>query len=141
MGETDCIFCKIVSGDAPAYKVFENDEVVAFLDIFPWAKGHTLVVPKGHSPNIFEISEADAAAVIRAVRKIAPVLRDTVEAEGMNLLQSNGRAGWQTVDHFHMHLIPRWADDSLVPPGESAPGDRAAIEAMAQEVAHQLSGR
>lgn len=139
MSHSDCIFCKIVSGDAPAYKVFEDGEVVAFLDIFPWAKGHTLVVPKRHSANLFEIPEDDAAAVMRAVRRIAPALRDTVGAEGMNLLQSNGRAGWQTVEHFHMHLIPRWSDDSLVPPAQPAPGDHGAIEAMAEHVAAALS--
>lgn len=139
MSANDCIFCKIVSGDAPAYKVFEDGDVIAFLDIFPWAKGHTLVIPKHHSPNLFDIPERDALAVMRAVRHIAPALRDTVGAEGMNLLQSNGRAGWQTVDHFHMHLIPRWAGDSLVPPAQSAPGDHAAIEAMAKKVAQQLA--
>lgn len=139
MSSNDCIFCKIVSGDAPAYKVFEDGEVIAFLDIFPWAKGHTLVVPKNHSPNIFEIPDGDAAAVMGAVRKIAPALRDTLQADGLNLLQSNGRAAWQTVDHFHMHLIPRWAGDSLVPPGQSAAGDHEAIEATAKKLSQQLS--
>lgn len=140
MSSSDCIFCKIVSGDAPAYKVYEDDDVVAFLDIFPWTTGHTLVVPKTHSPNLFEIPDEDASAVMRAIRRVAPALRSTVEAEGMNLLQSNGRAGWQTVDHFHVHLIPRWEDDSLVPPAQSAPGDHAAIEATAKKLAAKLSG-
>lgn len=139
MSANDCIFCKIISGDAPAYKVFEDGDVTAFLDIFPWAKGHTLVVPKNHSPNIFEIPDDDAAAVMRAVRRIAPALRDTLEADGLNLLQSNGQAAWQTVDHFHVHLIPRWAADSLVPPGQSAPGDHEAIEATAKKLSQQLS--
>ncbi len=138
MSANDCIFCKIISGDAPAYKVFEDGDVIAFLDIFPWAKGHTLVVPKNHSPNIFEIPDDDATAVMRAVRRIAPVLRDTLEADGLNLLQSNGQAAWQTVNHFHVHLIPRWAGDSLVPPGRSAPGDHEAIEATAKKLSQQL---
>lgn len=139
MGQDDCIFCKIVAGEAPAYKIFENDDVVAFLDIFPWAEGHTLVVPKNHSPNIFEIPTENAAAVMRAVRQIAPALRDTVQAEGLNLLQSNGSAGWQTVEHFHVHMIPRWSGDSLVPPAQSSPGDHGQIEALAGRIAEKLS--
>lgn len=139
MDQDDCIFCKIVAGEAPAYKVFENDDVVAFLDIFPWAEGHTLVVPKNHSPNLFEISTENAAAVMRAVQQIAPALRDTVQAEGLNLLQSNGSAAWQTVEHFHVHMIPRWPGDSLVPPARSSPGDHGQIEALAGRIAEKLS--
>lgn len=138
MGDPGCIFCKIVAGEAPAYRIYEDDSVVSFMDIFPWARGHSLVVPKRHATTIFDIAERDVTAVIQAARRIAPVLAEQVGAEGMNLLQSNGRAAWQTVDHFHLHLIPRWAGDSLVAPGTSAPGDRGVIEATAAEIAAKL---
>ncbi|HYO00206.1 MAG TPA: HIT family protein [Actinomycetota bacterium] len=134
----DCIFCRIAAGEAPANKIYENDSVFAIMDIFPWTEGHCLVIPKTHAPTLFDISPEDAAAVVKAARHLAPALRDAVGADGLNLLQSNGRAAWQQVDHFHLHLIPRWADDSLVQPISPAAGDMDAIEATAARILEAL---
>jgi histidine triad (HIT) family protein len=134
----DCIFCRIAAGDAPAHKIYENDSVFAIMDIFPWTEGHCLVIPKTHAPTLFDISAEDAASVMKAARDLAPALRDAVGAHGLNLLQSNGRAAWQQVDHFHLHLIPRWADDSLVQPISPAAGDMDAIEATAARILEAL---
>ena len=139
MGD-DCIFCLISSGEAPAQIVYENDSVLAIMDIFPWAEGHTLVIPRNHAPTIWDVSPDDAAAVIRAAHKLAPALRDAVGADGMNLLQSNGRAAWQQVDHFHLHLIPRGEGDPLVQPVSPAAGVMEAIEATAEKIKKALSG-
>ena len=136
----DCIFCRIAAGESPAQIVYEDDTVFAIMDIFPWAEGHTLVIPRTHAPTIWDISQDDAAAVIRAAHKLAPGLRDAVGAEGMNLLQSNGRAAWQQVDHFHLHLIPRWEGDPLVQPVSPAAGDMEAIEGTAGKIKKALSG-
>ncbi|HEX2053669.1 MAG TPA: HIT family protein [Actinomycetota bacterium] len=138
MADENCIFCKIVAGEAPSSRIYQDDDVVAILDIFPWARGHSLVIPRTHAATIFDIDPDDAAAVIRAAHRIAPALRDAVGAEGLNLLQSNGRAAWQTVDHFHLHLIPRWPDDSLVSPGTSTKADPDELRGIAGRVEERL---
>ncbi|MEX0790477.1 MAG: HIT domain-containing protein [Actinomycetota bacterium] len=134
----DCIFCRIGAGEAPSHKVYEDDRVFAIMDIFPWNEGHTLVIPRTHAGTIFDISAEDVAAVAEAARRLAPAIREAVGAEGLNLLQSNGRAAWQQVDHFHLHLIPRWADDGLVQPVSPAPGDLQKIEATATRITEVL---
>lgn len=109
----DCIFCKIIEGQIPSVKVYEDDTVVAFLDINPLSTGHTLVVPKTHADNIVEISEPDAIAVMKAVRIIAAAIKKGVQADGVNILQLNGKAAGQVVPHLHVHIIPRWFDDGI----------------------------
>jgi histidine triad (HIT) family protein len=134
----DCIFCAIVRGEAPSTRVYEDEKVIAILDIFPWTRGHTLVIPRDHAATIFDIGDEDASAVINAARRLAPALRDAVGAEGLNLLQSNGAAAWQTVDHFHLHLIPRWSNDGLVTPASGSKADPEALEATAKKVVEAL---
>jgi histidine triad (HIT) family protein len=136
--DPDCIFCRIVAGNAPSTKVYEDDLSLAFLDIYPWAKGHCLVISKEHFPSIFEISEEALGGVAKAVRRLAPAIRSGLEAEGLNLLQSNGEAAWQTVGHFHVHLIPRWRGDGLTPPGTSAPADSEVIAELASKIKERL---
>jgi histidine triad (HIT) family protein len=133
-----CIFCRISAGEAPASKIYEDDEVFAIMDIFPWNPGHALVIPRTHAPTIWDISPDDAAAVMRAAHRLAPAIRDAVGADGLNLMQSNGRAAWQQVDHFHLHLIPRWADDDLVQPVSPAAGDADAIAQTAARIVEAL---
>jgi histidine triad (HIT) family protein len=133
-----CIFCRISAGEAPASKIYEDDEVFAIMDIFPWNPGHALVIPRTHAPTIWDISPDDAAAVMRAAHRLAPAIRDAVGADGLNLMQSNGRAAWQQVDHFHLHLIPRWADDDLVQPVSPAAGDTDAIAQTAARIVEAL---
>lgn len=138
MASGDCIFCRISAGEAPASKIYEDDDVLAIMDIFPWNRGHALVIPRSHAATIWDISPDHAAAVMRAAHRLAPAIRDVVGADGLNLLQSNGRAAWQQVDHFHLHLIPRWADDELVQPVSPAAGDMGAIAETAARIVEAL---
>jgi histidine triad (HIT) family protein len=138
MAESDCLFCRIVAGELPSTKIFDHDSVIAIMDISPWTKGHSLVIPKAHSANIWEISEEDAAEVIKAARKLAAALKKAFQPDGLNLLQSNGHAAWQSVGHFHLHLIPRWFSDSLIPPVVSSEGNPKSIAANAQRIIEAL---
>lgn len=135
----DCLFCKIVAGDVPSTKVYENDSVIAIMDIVPWTKGHCLVIPRAHSENIFEISEEDATEVIKAARKLAGAVKKGLQSDGLNLLQSNGHAAWQSVQHFHLHLIPRWFSDSLIPPVVPSEGNPESIARNAQLIVGALA--
>jgi len=110
--DPDCIFCKIVTGEIPSHKVYEDEYVYAFLDIGPIARGHTLVIPKHHCESIYDLPEADAAAVGKALVKVAKAVRQTVGCSDLNILQNNGSAAGQAVFHVHFHLIPRLEGDS-----------------------------
>ena len=115
MNNKDCIFCKIVRGEIPSYKVYEDDETYAFLDINPTAPGHTLVIPKQHAMNIFEVSATDWGAVTETVRRLAGVLEQGLDADGINVMMNNREVAGQLVDHAHVHLIPRFKGDGLRP--------------------------
>jgi histidine triad (HIT) family protein len=112
----DCIFCSIVEETAPSWRVYEDDGAVAFLDIGQASPGHTLVVLRRHAPDIWSLTEDEAADITRSVHRVAARLRDTLHPSGMNVTQSNGAAAWQDVFHYHVHLVPRYANDGLVPP-------------------------
>jgi histidine triad (HIT) family protein len=116
--EDDCIFCKIVAGQAPAQVVDEDEHTIAFLDINPWTRGHALVVPRRHSPNLYEVDPEDLAHASRAAQRLARRMRDKLGAEGVNLLNCCEPAAWQTVFHFHIHVIPRYAGDPLTLPAQ-----------------------
>ncbi|ARF13672.1 HIT family protein [Sporosarcina ureae] len=105
---TSCIFCKIVEGTIPGEKVYEDDHVIAFMDIMPVTKGHVLLIPKTHRENVYELTEEEAANLFKAAPKIANALKEEFQPSGMNLLQNNGSFAGQSVYHFHMHLIPRY---------------------------------
>jgi histidine triad (HIT) family protein len=105
---SDCIFCKIVNGDIPSHKVFENDHVLAFLDISQVTKGHTLVIPKVHKENVFELTPEIARNLYEVVPSIANALKSTFEPIGLNTVNNNGAEAGQSVFHFHLHLIPRY---------------------------------
>lgn len=105
---SDCIFCKIVNGEIPAAKVFENDHVLAFLDISQVTKGHTLVIPKVHKENLFELTPEMARYVFEVVPAIANALKREFEPIGLNTINNNGEQAGQSVFHYHMHLIPRY---------------------------------
>jgi histidine triad (HIT) family protein len=109
----DCVFCKIVRGELPSYKVYEDEKTLAFLDIHPVSPGHVLVIPKVHAANLFEISAEDWASVQETVRKIAAVLEKATGADGVNLMMNNRKHAGQVVDHAHVHLIPRFKGDGL----------------------------
>jgi len=109
----DCIFCKIANGDIPCNKVYEDELTLAFLDINPVNPGHTLVIPKKHSRNIFDIKQEDFEAVMQTTLKVANAIKSSLDVDGINLFQCNEPAATQEVFHFHMHIIPRFKEDSV----------------------------
>ena len=134
----DCLFCAIVAGDLPSTKVYEDELTYAFMDISPASEGHLIVVPKRHSRDILEIAAEDLTAVMLTGQRMAQRVTDVLGADGVNLLNNRGEHAWQTVFHFHLHVIPRYADtsrDSLVLPWVPAPGDMDAIQALGARLA------
>lgn len=129
----DCIFCRIAAGQAQAYVLAEDELSVAFLDRGQATPGHTLVVPRTHTSDIWEISEPDLTAVIAMAKRIAHLLDERLAPDGLNLSQSNRAAGWQDVFHFHVHVIPRWSGDGLIPPWKpSRPSDSQLAATLAR---------
>lgn len=127
---SNCIFCKIVSGDIPSNKVFEDDDFVAFLDIFPAGKGHTLVIPKAHHVDIHSIPAELYGELAVTAKAIADLLHAKLGSEGTTIMQMNREAGWQSVFHAHMHVIPRWSGDSLHKPWDIAPANSDELAAL-----------
>ena len=109
----DCIFCKIVSGNGKAEKLYEDEKTVSFLDIFPASQGHSLVIPKKHYRTLNDMSMEDLAATIKTVQKIGKAVSKAMNADGFNVVQSNERAAGQVVFHVHFHVIPRKEGDKL----------------------------
>lgn len=108
---SDCVFCKIVAGQIPSTRVYEDDAILAFLDIGPIIKGHTLVIPKAHHETLTDVPPALLARVIEGVRRVAVAQRAGLKADGVNVHQSNGAVAGQVVPHVHFHVIPRFAGD------------------------------
>ncbi len=130
-----CLFCKLVNGEIPCTKIFENDAVLAFMDINPMNDGHVLVIPKTHGGTILELSETDFLSVMSAVKKVAHAVQEAMNPDGINILQLNGEAANQVVPHLHVHIVPRWADDGLtVSKWEPVPGDMEQIGKFAEQI-------
>ncbi len=134
MADPDCIFCKIVAGEIPSTRVHEDERTVAFMDVNPGARGHLLVVPREHATDLHAISDEDLAAVARTARDMAAKAVDRLGAEGVNIIQNNGAAAWQSVFHYHVHVVPRWRDDPIKLPWTPTPGDADEIRATAAEL-------
>ena len=130
----DCIFCKIVAGEIPAQVVAQDERTLTFMDIAPATRGHALVIPRRHVTDLLEIDPDDLRAVSAAAQTQAMRARAVLGAAGVNLLNSCGAAAWQTVFHFHMHVIPRYAGDPLRLPWVPTPGDPGEIAAVADEL-------
>jgi histidine triad (HIT) family protein len=130
----DCIFCKIAAGEIPARIVDEDERTLAFMDIAPATRGHALVIPRAHATDLLTVSSEDLTAVSLAARRLAARMKQRLGAQGINLLNSCGRAAWQTVFHFHLHVIPRYEGDPLRLPWVPAEGDPDEIAAAAQEL-------
>jgi histidine triad (HIT) family protein len=135
MVDPDCIFCKIVAGELPARIIDEDERTITFMDIAPATRGHTLVIPRAHSTDLLGIEHEDLSAVAVAAQRVAARARERLGADGVNLLNSCGQAAWQTVFHFHVHVIPRYQDDPLRLPWVPTAGEGAEIDAAAQELA------
>ena len=110
----NCIYCKIMTGEIPSYCLYEDDLFKVILDIYPSAIGHTLIIPKAHAANIYELGEKESATLMPLAGKIAAALKELLNFDGLNILQNNGEVAGQTINHYHMHLIPRYKDDDIV---------------------------
>lgn len=135
----DCIFCKIVAGEIPCIKVFEDDRVLAFMDIMPLSKGHILVIPKDHYHNIVEIGPEFYAHIAKITCTISQAVQAALSPDGMNVQQLNGKAANQVVPHLHMHLVPRWQGDGItISEWDPIPGDMAEISETAELIKAKL---
>ena len=110
MKKDDCIFCKIAAGEIPSRKIYEDSDLIAIMDLNPTSKGHSLIIPKEHCTNMYDIDEDIAAKVMKTAKKLATKMTVALNCDGFNLLQNNGETAGQTMFHFHMHLIPRYKD-------------------------------
>jgi histidine triad (HIT) family protein len=131
MTEPDCLFCGIVAGSIPSQTIDSDERTVAFMDINPATPGHALVVPRKHSADLLEISDEDLNATVLAARRLARRMKDVLDADGINLINACGAAAWQTVFHFHIHVVPRSEDDPLKLPWIPEPGDPDQIAQVA----------
>lgn len=134
----DCVFCKIRDGEIPSMKIYEDARTLAFMDINPLNAGHCLVVVRSHAPTIWDSDEEDLRAAITSAKKVALALREAVKPDGLNMLQANGTAAFQSVPHFHLHLIPRWNNDGKGFDWSPVPGDRAQIIEIGERVRQAL---
>jgi histidine triad (HIT) family protein len=134
MAGDECIFCRIAAGELPAQKIDEDERTIAFMDINPGTRGHALVIPRRHAADLLEVGEDDLAACAATAKRLAGRMKERLAADGVNLLNACGSAAWQTVFHFHVHVIPRYDDDPLRLPWTPGPGDEDDIAAAAEEL-------
>ena len=132
--DPDCVFCKIVAGEIPSFKLFEDDATLAFMDINPANEGHALVIPKEHSADLYSISDESLANTVATAKKVASALSRALNPDGLNLVQCNGPAAAQSVMHFHVHVLPRVKDDRLAMNWGLKLGDIDAIGRLAERI-------
>ena len=135
---SNCIFCRIASGEIPCAKVYEDEYVLAFLDLAPVHPGHTLVIPKMHYKDMLEVPAELGTAVFAAIQKVAAAVLEATGAQGFNVMQNNRLAAGQTVFHIHWHIIPRFEDDGLKMWEQGSYPDMDTMQAMAAKVASYL---
>ena len=136
----DCIFCKIVAGKIPSTKIYEDETVLAFMDIMPLNKGHLLVIPKEHLETVVEADPHLYGHLASVICKIAKAVHAAVEPDGMNVLQLNGKAANQVIPHLHMHIVPRWEGDGLtISAWDPVMGNSEEISATAETIKQKLS--
>jgi histidine triad (HIT) family protein len=137
--DKQCIFCKIVAGDIPSIKLFEDEAVLAFMDIMPLNRGHLLVIPKEHFETVFDIEPDLYGRLCSVACRLAKAVKAAIEPPGLNVMQLNGRAGNQVVQHLHIHLVPRWEGDGLtICAWEPVPGDMTDIARAAEIIKAKL---
>jgi len=137
----DCVFCKIVAGEIPCFKVYEDDRALAFMDISPLSKGHLLVVPKKHCANILEMDPDLYGYLCTLIAKLARAVNAALAPDGINVQQLNGKAANQVVMHVHIHLVPRWHGDGItISEWELVPGNMDEISAIAEQIKGKLGG-
>ena len=133
--DTDCVFCKIVLGESPCFKLLEDENTLAIMDIFPANDGHCLVLTKEHYPTLFDVTDEAFAALSRSVCRVARAVNRVLSPAGLNLVQANGTGAHQTINHFHVHVLPRKLGDQLLLNWSAKPGDQATIAALADQSA------
>lgn len=138
---TDCVFCKIRDGAIPSVTIHEDERTLCFMDVNPLNAGHCLIVTKRHAPTIWESSAEDLGAAMETAQRVALALREALQPDGLNMLQANGVAAFQSVPHFHLHLIPRWTNDGKGFDWPLVPGEREAITKTGERIRTALRGR
>jgi len=136
----DCVFCKIRDGEIPSLKVYEDEHTLCIMDINPLTRGHCLVLTKSHAPTIWDADLADLQAAIATAKRVAEALKAAVQPDGLNMLQANGAAAFQSVFHYHLHLIPRWNNDGKGFDWKLVPGDREQIMKIGDKLRTHLGG-
>jgi len=130
----DCVFCMIRDGKIPSAKVYDDERTLAFMDINPLTRGHCLVVTKAHAATLYDAEVEDIKAAVLTAKKVAGALRKALNPDGLNVLQANGAAAFQSVPHFHLHLIPRWTGDGKGFDWKLVPGNREEIMGTADRI-------
>ena len=136
-----CVFCRIIAGTLPASLVFQDAEVIAFMDIQPVTEGHTLLIPVAHAPNIADVDGATTGHLFDVARRITKALYQALDCDGINWVVADGEAAGQEVFHMHLHLIPRYRNDGFglrFPPGYDQPPEREALDRTAHEIGHAM---
>ncbi|MEX0993247.1 MAG: HIT family protein [Solirubrobacterales bacterium] len=130
----DCIFCMVVAGEIPGEVIDSDERTITVLDINPATKGHAVVIPREHAKDLFELPDEDLLATMHAARRVAQQMRRTIAPDGFNLLNNVGRAAWQSIFHFHVHVVPRYHDDPLQLPWHPRAADPGELAAVAAEL-------
>ena len=136
----DCVFCKIRDGQIPSLKVYEDERTLCIMDINPLNPGHCLILTKAHAATLYEAEPADLQAAITTAQRVSRALRDTLAPDGLNMLQANGPAAFQSVPHFHLHLIPRWMRDGKGFDWKLVPGQKDEIVKTGDRLRAALAG-
>ena len=132
--EAQCIFCKVIAGEIPSEVVDSDDHTLTVMDINPATRGHVVVITRTHAENLLELSDEDLMATMTTVRRVVHRMRDTLHPDGFNILHNIGRAAWQSIFHFHIHVIPRYKDDPLQLPWLPEPADPEELKRVAAEI-------
>jgi histidine triad (HIT) family protein len=134
----DCVFCRIRDGELPSMRVYEDDRTLAIMDINPLNSGHCLIIAKTHAATLWDADPLDLQAAITAAQKVAVAIKTAVKPDGLNMLQANGAAAFQSVPHYHLHLIPRWENDGKGFDWPLVAGDRAQIQGIGERLREAL---
>ena len=132
--QSECIFCKVIAGEIPGEVIDSDDRTLTVLDINPATRGHAVVITRTHAENLLDLNEDDLMAALRTVRRVMHRMRDTLQPDGFNILHNVGRAAWQSIFHFHIHVIPRYKDDPLQLPWLPEPADPEELERVAAAI-------
>jgi histidine triad (HIT) family protein len=132
--DPNCIFCKVIAGEIPAEQIDSDERTLTVMDINPATRGHAVVITRTHEPNLSELGDEDLLAAMQAARRVVDRMRETLNPAGFNVLHNIGRAAWQSIFHFHVHVVPRYEDDPLQLPWVPDPADPAELARVAAEI-------